>query len=157
MLLWHWLSSLHPYKCSASGSQKMWHGFQWDMAGIVVKKQDNAAILKHYNEVPEVLPISSQNTSNGNNMWYRNNIVTTNWWTYLVRRVPLSSALVERLFSMLGKMFTSDRYQLTDKIFEQLIFYPMQSCALVLMRTHHNDGFINYKYVMKLSFQMYLY
>ena len=34
--------------------------------------------------------------------------------------VPSSSAPVERLFSIAGKVFTTERCQLTDKRFEQL-------------------------------------
>ena len=47
--------------------------------------------------------------------------VTTNWWAHLVQRVPQSSAPVERLFSVAGKVFTLERCQLTDKRWGQLI------------------------------------
>jgi len=79
------------------------------MAGIVTKKIKTditpAVLIKHYDEVPEVLPDGNfkpkfkfcDKEITGSTK------VTTNWWTHLVQRVPPSSAPVEKLFSIAGK------------------------------------------------------
>ena len=80
------------------------------MAGIVakkVKKQKTPAVLKHYGEVPEVLPdgdFKPKCKYCGKEITGSTG-VTTNWWKEVW------------LFSIAGKVFTPERCWLTDKRF----------------------------------------
>ena len=47
--------------------------------------------------------------------------------------VPPSSLLVERLFSIAGKVFRPERFRLSDKTFERLIFIQLTNTFSIYM------------------------